>query len=194
VIRYLRQRKKRFAGFSWSIPTPPYQGTRRSPSLNQATTAFVVTSQRSDRNWSPTIRGVFSNSQCEIRITLNWIQMNQFNSVRQNLPSCWVRLTLPEGTRNIPNDPWLAHWRFAELAEWHGPYIYMWPSPLPLQGADAPPAPNTQGVVFEPNGLLLPPVHDLTTPVEHLMYQRTGATLIADPPILSSSAKPETAL
>ena len=65
------------------------------------------------------------------------------------------------------------------LSEWHGPYTYVWPCPPSLQGKDAPPAPVTQGVGSEPNGLLLPSVHDLTTTVEDLMYQSTEATLIA---------------
>ena len=55
----------------------------------------------------------------------------------------------------------------------------MWPCPPSLQGKDAPPTPVTQGVGSEPNGLLLPSVHDLTTTVEDLMYQSTEATLIA---------------
>jgi len=88
-------------------------------------------------------------------------------------------VTLPERTRNISHDPWLALWRFAELSEWHGPYTYVWPCPPSLPGKDAPPAPVTQGVGSEPNGLLLPLVHDLTTTVEDLMYQSTEATLLA---------------
>jgi len=48
-----------------------------------------------------------------------------------------------------------------------------------IQDNDAPPTPVTQGVGSEPNGLLLPSVHDLTTTVEDLMYQSTEATLIA---------------
>jgi len=51
--------------------------------------------------------------------------------------------------------------------------------PPSLQDDDTPPAPFTQGVGSEPNGLLLPSVHDLTTMVEDLMYQSTEATLIA---------------
>ena len=90
-----------------------------------------------------------------------------------------ARLTLPERTRNIPHDPWLALWRFAELSEWHGPCTYPWTFPPSLQGNDAPPAPVTQGVGSEPNGLLLPSVHDLTNTVKDLMYQSTEATLIA---------------
>jgi len=86
--------------------------------------------------------------------------------------------TLPQRTRNIPHDPWLALWRFTELSEWHGPYTYIWPCPPPLQDYDALPAPVTQGVGSEPNGLLLPSVHDLSTTVEDLMYQSTDATLI----------------
>jgi len=42
VIRFLRRRKKRIAGYSWSIPTPPSLGTRRSPRHNQAETALVL--------------------------------------------------------------------------------------------------------------------------------------------------------
>jgi len=53
------------------------------------------------------------------------------------------------------------------------------PWPPPLQDADARQAPITQGTVSEPNGLLLPPVHDLATTVEYLQYQRTKTTLIA---------------
>jgi len=178
VRRFLRRRKKKIAGYSWSIPTPPSRGTRRSPGLNQAETALVVTPQCPEPKRSPTILGVFSNSHGEIRITLNWIKINQSNSVQETLPTCRVRLTLPERTRNIPHDPWLALWRFAELSEWHGPYTYVWLCPPSLQGSDAPPAPVTQGVGSEPNGLLLPSVHDLTTTVEDLMYQSTEATLI----------------
>jgi len=147
--------------------------------LNQAETALVVTPQRQDPKWSPTILGVFSNSHGEAQIALNWIKINQSNSVQETLPIGWVRLTLPERTRHIPHDLWLALWRFAELSEWHGPYTYVWPCPPSLQGNDTPPAHVTQGVGSEPNGLLLPPVHDLTTTVEDLMYQSTEATLIA---------------
>jgi len=165
--------------YSWSTPTPPSRGTRRSPRLNQAETALVVTPQRPDPKWSPTILGVFWNSHGETRITLNWIKISQSNSVQETLPICWVRLTLPERTRNIPHDPWLAFWRFAELSEWHGPCTYRRPCPSSLQGDHAPPAPGTQGVGSEPNGLLLPSVDDLTTTVEDLMYRSTEATLIA---------------
>jgi len=179
VIRVLRRRKKKIAGYSLSIPTPPSRGTRRSPRLDRAETALVVTPQRPDPKWSQTIRGVFSNSHGESRITLNWIKINQSSSVQETLPICWVRLTLPERTRSIPHDPWLALRRFAELSEWHGPYTYVWPCPPSLQGDDAPPAPVTQVVGSEPNGLLLTSVHDLTTTVEDLMYQSTEATLIA---------------
>jgi len=105
--------------------------------------------------------------------------INQSNSVQETLPIRWVRLILPERTRIISHDPWLALWRFAELSEWHWPYTYVWPCPPSLQGNDAPPAPVTQGVGSEPNGLLLPLVHDLTTTVEDLMYQSTEGTLIA---------------
>jgi len=77
VIRLLRQRKKKIAGHSWSILTPPSRGTRRSPRLNQAGTALVVTPQRPDPKWSSTILGVFSNSHGDIRITLNWIKIDQ---------------------------------------------------------------------------------------------------------------------
>jgi len=105
VIRFLRQKKKRIAGYSWSIPTPPSQGTRRSPRLNQAETVLVVTPQRQDPKWSPTILGVFSSSHHEVRITLNWIKMNQSSSIQETLPICWVRLTLSERTRNISHDP-----------------------------------------------------------------------------------------
>jgi len=79
VIRFLRRRKK-IAGYSWSIPNPPSRGTRRSPRLNQAETALVVTPQRPDPKWSPTILGVLSNSNGEIRITLNWIKSKKSNS------------------------------------------------------------------------------------------------------------------
>jgi len=122
---------------------------------------------------------VFSNSNGEIRITLNWVKINQSNSVQETLPICWAGLTLPERTRNISHDPWMTLWRFTELSEWHGPYTYVWPCPPSLQDNDAPPTPVTQGVGSEPNGLLLPSVHDLTTTVEDLMYQSTEATLIA---------------
>jgi len=105
--------------------------------------------------------------------------MNQSNSVQETLPISWIRLTLPERTRNIPNDPWLALWRFTELFEWHGPYSYVWPCPPSIQGDDAPPEPVTQGVGSEPNGLLLPSVHDRTTAVEDLMYQSIEAPLTA---------------
>jgi len=125
VIGYLRQRKKRNARYSWSIPTPPSRGTRRSHRLNQAETALVVTPQRRDPKWSPTILGVFSKSYGEIRVTLNWIKIKQSNSVQETLPICWVRLKLPERTRNIPHDPSFALRRFDELAEWHGPYTYI---------------------------------------------------------------------
>jgi len=179
VIRFLRRKKKKIAGYSWSIPKPPSRGTRRSPRLNQAETALEVNPQRQEPKWSPTILGVFSNSHGEIRITLNWVKINQSNSVQETLPICWVRLTLPERTRNISQDPWLALWRFAELSEWHGPYTYVWPCPPSLQDNEAPPMPVTQGVGSEPNGLLQPSVHDLTTTVEDLMYQSTEATLIA---------------
>jgi len=179
VIRFLRRKKKKIAGYSWSIPKPPSRGTRRSPRLNHAETALVVIPQRQEPKWSPTILGVFSNSHGEIRITLNWVKINQSSSVQETLPICWVRLTLPERTRNISHDPWLALWRFAELPEWHGPYTYVWPCPPSLQDNDAPPTPVTQGVGSEPNGLLLPSVHDLTTTVKDLMYQSTEATLIA---------------
>jgi len=140
--------------------------------------ALVVTPQRQDPKWSPTILGTYSNSHGEIRITLNWMKINQSDSVQETLPNCWVRLTLPERTRNIAHDPWLALWRFAELSEWHEPYTSVWPFPPSLQGNDAPPAPVTQGIGSEPNGLLLPSVHDLTTTVEDLMYRSTEATLI----------------
>jgi len=143
VIRFLRRKKKKTAGYSWSISTPPSRGTRRSPGLNQDETALVVTPQRQAPKWSPTILGVFSNSRGEIRITLSWIKINQSNSVQETLPTRWVRLTLPKRTRNIPHDPWLAPWRFAELSEWHGPYTYVWPCSASLQGNDAPPAPVT---------------------------------------------------
>jgi len=102
-------------------------------------------------------------------MTLNWNKMNQSNSVQETLPISWIRLTLPERTRIILHDPWLALWRFIGLSEWHGSYTYVWPSPPSLQGDDALPAPVTEGVGFEPNGLLLPSVHDLTTAVEDLM-------------------------
>jgi len=108
VIRFLRRRKKKIAGNSWSIPTPRSRGTRRSPKLNQAETALVVTPQRPHPKWSRTILGVFSSFQGNIRVTLNWIKINQSNSVQETLPICWVRLTLPERTRNIPHDPCLA--------------------------------------------------------------------------------------
>jgi len=58
--------------------------------LNQAETALIVTPQRPDPQWSPTILGVFSNSHGEIRITLNWIKINQSNSVQVLLPIYWV--------------------------------------------------------------------------------------------------------
>ena len=58
VIHFLRSRKERIAGYSWIIPTPPSRGTRRSPRHNQAETALVVTPQRPDPKWSPTILGV----------------------------------------------------------------------------------------------------------------------------------------
>jgi len=122
---------------------------------------------------------VFSNSHGEIRITLNWVKINQSNTVQETLPICSVRLTLPERTRNISHGPWLALWRFAELSEWHGPYTYVWPCPPSLQDNEAPPTPVAQGVGSEPNGLLLPSVHDLNTTVEDLMYQSTEETLIA---------------
>jgi len=122
---------------------------------------------------------VFSNSNGEIRITLNSVTIKQSNSVQETLPICWVRLTVPERRRNISHDPWLGLWRFAELSEWHGPYTYVWPCPPSLQDNDAPPTPVSQGVGSEPNGLLLPSVHDLTTTVEDLMYQSTEATLVA---------------
>jgi len=179
VIRFLRRRKKKIAGNSWNIPTPRSRGTRRSPRLNQAETALVVTPQRPDPKWSRTILGVFSNFQGKIRVTVNWIKINQSNSVQETLPICWVRLTLPGRTRNIPHDPCLALWLFAQLSEWHGPYTYVWPCPASLQGDTAPPAPVTQGLGSEPNGLLLPSVHDLTTTVEDLMYQITEATPLA---------------
>jgi len=88
VIRYLRQRKKRIEGYSWGILTPPSRVTRRSPRLNQAEAALVVTPQRPDPKWSPTIRGVFSNSQGGIRITLNCMGMNPSSSVQETLPIC----------------------------------------------------------------------------------------------------------
>jgi len=134
VIRFLRRRKKKIAGYSWSTPSPPYRSTRRSPRLNQAETALVVAPQRPDPKWSPTFLGVFSNYHGEIRDTLNWIKIDQFNSVQETLPICWVRLTLPQRTRNTPHDPWLALWRFAEHSEWHGPYTDIWPCPPALTG------------------------------------------------------------
>jgi len=179
VIRFLRRRKKNIAGYFWSIPTPPSRGTRRSLRHNQAETALVVTPQLPDLKWSPTILGMLSNSHGEIRISRNWIKINQSNSVQETVPIRWVRLTSPERTRDIPHDSWLALCRFAELSEWHGPYIYVWPYALSLQDGDAPPAPVTQGVRSEPNGLLLPSVHDLTTMVEDVMYQSKEATLLA---------------
>ena len=149
VIRFLRRKKKKIAGYSWSIPKPPSRGTRRSPRLNQAETALVVTPQCQEPKWSPTILGVFSNSNGEIRITLNWVTINKSNSVQETLPICWVRLTLPERTRNISHDPWLALWRFAELSEWHGPYTYVWPCPRPCRTTSgyqrAPSARNLSG-------------------------------------------------
>jgi len=141
--------------------------------------ALAVTPQRQEPKWSPTILGVFSNSHGEIRITLNWTENNRSNSVQETLPICWVRQTLPKRTRNIPHDPWLDLWRFAELSEWHRPYTHVWPCLPSLQGNDAPPAPVTQGVGSDPKGLLLPSVHDVTTTVEDLMYQCTEATPIA---------------
>ena len=121
---------------------------------------------------------MFSNSNGEIRITLNWVTINNSNSFQETLPICWVRLTLPDRTRNISHDPWFALWRFAELSEWHGPYTYVWPCPPSLQDNNAPPTPVSQGVGSEPNGLRLPSVHDLTATVEDLMYQSTEAPLI----------------
>jgi len=50
----------------------------------------IVTPQRPDPKWAPTILGVFSNSHGEIRIALSWIKINQSNSVQENLPICWV--------------------------------------------------------------------------------------------------------
>jgi len=91
----------------------------------------------------------------------------------------WVRLTFPKRTRNILHDPWLALWRFAELFKWHGPYTHVWPCLPSLQGDEAIRAPVTQGVGSEPNGLLLPSVHDLTTTVEDMLYRSPEATLIA---------------
>jgi len=179
VTRFLRAKKKKISGYSWSIPKPLSRGTRRSPRLNQAETALIVTPQRQEPKGSPTILRVFWNSQNEIRITLTWVKINQSNSVQETLRICWIRLTLPERTRNISHDPWLALWRFAELSECHGPYTYAWPCPPSLQDNDAPPTPVTQGVGSEPNGLLLPLVHDLTTTVEDVMYQSTAAPLIA---------------
>jgi len=179
AIRFLRRNKKNIAGYPWSIPKPPSRGTRPSPRLIQAETALVVTPQRQEPKWSPTILGVFLNFHGEIRTTLNWIKMEPSNSVQETILICWVRLTLPERTRNISHDPWLALWRLAELSEWHGPYTYVWPCPLSLQGNDALPAPVTQGVGSDPDGLLLPLVHILTTTVEDLMYQSTEATPIA---------------
>jgi len=178
VIRFLGRRKRKTAAYSWSIPAPPSRGTCRSPRLHQAEEALVAAPLRSDPKWSPTVLGVCSNSHGEIRITLNWIKTNQSNSVQETLPTCCVRLTLPERTRNIPHDPWLALWRFAEFSEWHGPYTYVWPCPPSCQDDGAPPAPITQGVGSEPNRLLLPSVHDLTSTVEDIMYQSTEATLI----------------
>ena len=71
VIRIFRRKKKKIAGYSWSIPTPEFRGTRRSPKFNQAESALLVTPQPPDPKWSPTILGVFSNSHDENRITLN---------------------------------------------------------------------------------------------------------------------------
>jgi len=177
VIRFLRRKKKKITGYTWSIPKPSSRRTRRSRRLNQAETALVVTPQRQEPKWSPTILGVFSNSHGEILITLNWVTINQSNSVQETLPIYWVRLTLPERTRIISHDPWLALWRFAELSEWHESYTYVWPCPPSLHDKDSPPTPFTQGVRSEPNGLLLPSVHDVTTTVEDLMYQCTEETL-----------------
>jgi len=90
VIRLLRRKKKKIAGYFWSIPKPPSRGTRRSPRLNQAETALVVSPQRQEPKWSPTILGVFSNSHGKIRITLNWVNKNQSNSVQETLAICWA--------------------------------------------------------------------------------------------------------
>jgi len=179
VIRYLRQKKKRIAGYSWSHPAPTSRGTRRSPRHNQADIALVGAPQIQDPKCSSTIRGVLSTSQDKIRITLNWIKITQSKSVQEIVPVLWVRLKLPERTRNIPRDHWLTLLRFAELAEWHGPYTNIWPCPPHSQDADAPPGPVTQGVVSDPNALLLPAFPDLTTTVEDLMYLSTEETLLA---------------
>jgi len=69
----------------------------------------------------------------------------------------------------MPPKPWLALWRVAELAEWRDPNTHVRPCPPFLQDSESPPAPETQGVVSEPNGLLLPPVHNLVTIVEDLI-------------------------
>ena len=58
VIRYPPQ-KKRIAGYSWSVHTPPSRGTCRFPRLNKVETALVVTPQGPAPNWSPTLCRVF---------------------------------------------------------------------------------------------------------------------------------------
>jgi len=88
-------------------------------------------------------------------------------------------LTPPKRTRHVSHKPWFALRRHAELSEWHFPYTLAWLCPPPLQDSNTPPPPVAQGIASEPNGLLLPPVHDPTTSVEDLMYQCTKATHIA---------------
>ena len=71
------------------ILTPTSRGTRRSPPLNQAETALVVTPLRPHPKWSPTILGVVPNSHVEIRITLNCVNINPSNAVLETLPIYW---------------------------------------------------------------------------------------------------------
>jgi len=97
VIRFLRRKKKKIAGYSWSIPKPPSRGTRRSPRLNQAETALVVTPQRQEPKWSPTILAVLSNFHGEIRITLNWVKISQSHSVQETYRFVGFDLHYPNG-------------------------------------------------------------------------------------------------
>ena len=171
VIRYLRQKKKYVPGYSWSKPTP---STRVTPNSEPLTVSHLST----EPEWVPRIRSVFSDSHGELRITLNWVSFNETNSVQETIPLFIVRVTLPTGTCSIVHSPWLALQQYAELREWYGPYTYIWPPPPSWSSATTNTVNQPHGAPLAHKGLLLPPIHDLTTTVEDLMYHGTEATLV----------------
>jgi len=120
---------------------------------------------------------VLSISHCELRITLSWGSFNQTSSVRETIPLFIVRFELPTSTCDIVHCLWLALRHYAELRELYGLYTYIWPAPPSWSTATTDVVVKLHGAPLAHNGLLLPPVHDLSTTVEDLIYYGTEATL-----------------